>query len=164
MAKIAVYPGSFDPVTNGHLDIVRRALKLFDRVIVAVLDNPLKKGVFTVAERKAMLAASLKGDKHAEVDAFSGLLVDYMRKRGARTVIRGLRVVSDLDYEFQMASMNSRLFPAGETVFLMPDERYTYLSSSIVREVARMGGDVGGLVPVPVVRALASKFSHPLAS
>lgn len=163
MAKLAVYPGSFDPVTNGHLDIVRRALKLFDRVIVGVLDNPLKKSVFTVEERTALLGASLKGERRAEVDAFSGLLVDYMRRRGARTVIRGLRVVSDLDYEFQMASMNSRLYPAGETVFLMPDERYTYLSSSIVREVARMGGDVSGLVPRPVARALAKKFDHPLA-
>jgi pantetheine-phosphate adenylyltransferase len=159
MGKIAVYPGSFDPVTNGHLDIVDRALNIFDRLIVAVLDNPLKNNVFSVREREDMLRASLKGRPRVEVDSFSGLLVDYMKRQGARTVIRGLRVVSDLDYEFQMASMNSRLYPRGETVFLMPDERYTYLSSSIVREVARMGGDVSGLVPPPVTRFLRKKFS-----
>ena len=159
MAKIAVYPGSFDPVTNGHLDIVDRALNIFDRLIVAVLDNPLKRNVFSVLEREEMLMASLKGRLRVEVDSFSGLLVDYMRRHGARTVIRGLRVVSDLDYEFQMASMNRRLHPEIETVFLMPADRYTYLSSSIVKEVTRMGAHVEQFIPPPVQRRLRRKFS-----
>lgn len=157
MPRIAVYPGSFDPVTNGHLDIVGRALRVFDRVIVAVLDNPVKSKSFTVEERVAMLRASLKGRSRVEVDSFSGLLVDYLRRRRAANIIRGLRAVSDLEYEFQLASMNSHLYPACETVFLMPHERYTYLSSSIVREVAAMGGDVSGLVPKPVAAFLKRK-------
>lgn len=157
MPKTAVYPGSFDPVTNGHIDIIGRALKIFDRVIVAVLDNPVKTKSFTVAERVAMLEESLKGKSGVEVDSFSGLLVDYLRRKKATNVIRGLRAVSDLEYEFQIASMNSHLYPDCETVFLMPDERYTYLSSSIVREVTFMGGNVSGLVPPSVSKFLKSK-------
>jgi len=157
MSKIAVYPGSFDPVTNGHVDIIGRALKIFDKVIVAVLDNPVKTKSFTVAERVGMLQESLKGKAGVEVDSFSGLLVDYLRRKKATNVIRGLRAVSDLEYEFQIASMNSHLYPDCETIFLMPDERYTYLSSSIVREVALMGGNVSGLVPAPVNKFLESK-------
>ena len=159
MSKIAVYPGSFDPVTNGHVDIIGRALKIFDKVIVAVLDNPVKTKSFTVAERVGMLQESLKGKAGVEVDSFSGLLVDYLRRKKATNVIRGLRAVSDLEYEFQIASMNSHLYPDCETIFLMPDERYTYLSSSIVREVALMGGDVSGLVPPAVNKFLAKKKS-----
>ena len=157
MPTIAVYPGSFDPVTNGHIDIISRARHLFDKVIVAVLDNPVKSKSFTVEERVQMLKASLAGHKGVEVDSFSGLLVDYLRRKKATNIIRGLRAVSDLEYEFQLASMNRHLFGKCETVFLMPDERYTYLSSSIVREVARMGGDVSGLVPTPVAKHLRKK-------
>lgn len=157
MAKIAVYPGSFDPVTNGHVDIVDRARKLFDRVVVAVLDNTQKQKTLTVDDRVALLRASLKGRSGVEVDSFSGLLVDYLRRRGATTIIRGLRAVSDLDYEFQIASMNSRLYPKAETVFLMPDEKWVFLSSSVVREVAAMGGNVTGLVPAPVAKYLKNR-------
>lgn len=160
MPRTAVYPGTFDPVTNGHIDILNRALGVFDRVTVAVLDNPVKSKVFSVAERVRMLRESVKGRPKVEVDHFRGLLVDYMRRRGVNAVIRGLRVVSDLDYEFQIASMNRRLYPAVETVFLMPDERFTYLSSSMVREIAMMGGDVSPFVPQPVARLLKKKFGR----
>jgi len=157
MAKVAVYPGSFDPVTNGHLDIVARACKIFDRVIVAVLENPAKRYTFSKQERLGLLREALKGKKGVEVDSFSGLLVDYLRRKGVRMVIRGLRAVSDLDYEFQLASVNRRLLGDIETVFLMPAERHTYLSASIVREIALMGADVSSLVPPAVARALRAR-------
>lgn len=155
-SRIAIYPGSFDPVTNGHLDIIRRGLPLFDRIIVAVSRNSQKNAYFALDEREAFLRTALRGIRNIEVDQFSGLLADYAREKKATAVIRGLRAVSDFEYEFQMALMNRRQNPAFETVFLMPDERYTYLSSSIVREVSRLGGRLRGLVP-PVVEAALRK-------
>ena len=157
-AMIAVYPGSFDPVTRGHIDIIERALRLFDRVIVAVSNNYAKKHLFTVQERVGMIRESVSGLDRAEVGSFSGLLVDYLKSKKARVVIRGLRVISDMDYEFQMAAMNRRLYRDVETVFLMPDEQHTYLSSSMVKEVARMGIAVKPFVTAPVEKALRSKF------
>lgn len=157
MAARAVYPGSFDPVTNGHLDLVQRAGKLFDEVIVAVLRNPSKGGFFTVEERLQMLQEATREIGSVRVDCFEGLLVDYMHAVGAQVIVRGLRAVSDFEYEFQMALMNRRLAPGIETVYMMPAETYTYLSSRLVREVAALGGAVDGLVPSPVVRALARR-------
>lgn len=152
--RIAIYPGSFDPVTNGHLDIVHRGRQLFDRVIVAVSKNVHKSPYFSLEERVEHLRHALKGHAGIEVDSFSGLLADYLKKRKAAAVIRGLRAVSDFEYEFQMALMNRRQNTRFETVFLMPDERYTYLSSSLVREISRLGGNVHGLVPASVELAL----------
>lgn len=161
MTRIAVYPGSFDPVTRGHLDLVERACGLFDRVIVAVSNNLVKKHVFSLEERMRMIEDSLRHFPQVEVDTFSGLLVDYLKARKAHIILRGLRAVSDMDYEFQMASMNRRLYPEAETVFLMPDEQYTYLSSSAVREVAMMGGALDAFVPPPVLKRLRRKFKRP---
>jgi pantetheine-phosphate adenylyltransferase len=158
MPRIAVYPGSFDPVTNGHVDIIRRACRIFDRVIVAVSKAAHKQATFTVRERIQMLSEVAKGLPNIEVDSFNGLLVDYLKKRKANVLIRGLRVVSDMDYEFQLASMNRKLYPDVETVFLMPADRYTYLSSSIVKEVAHMGADITDLIPPQVQRRLRAKF------
>ena len=158
MKRTAVYPGSFDTVTLGHLDIIQRASRLFDRVIVAVAVNPAKQFTFSVSERLRMLEESVRGIPGVEVDAMGGLIVDYLKAHGACILIRGLRAVSDLDYEFQMASINRRLYPKVETVFLMPDERYTYLSSSIVKTVARFGARVDDLLPPPACRTLARKY------
>lgn len=158
MEKLAVYPGSFDPVTNGHLDLVRRATGIFQKVVVAVLRNIQKDCLFTVEERVELLRESVSGLPNVEVDAFDGLLVDYVRRKKARHILRGIRAVSDFEYEFQMALMNRRLAPDLETVFLMPREEYTYLSSRLVREVARLGGPVEGLVPPPVIRLLKERF------
>ncbi len=154
MKRIAIYPGSFDPVTNGHLDIVLRGKQLFDHIIVAVSKNSQKSPYFSLDERLEHLKHALKGHAGIEVDSFSGLLANYMKKRKASAVIRGLRAVSDFEYEFQMALMNRRQNAQFETVFLMPDERYTYLSSSLVREISRLGGNVHGLVPSMVEDAL----------
>lgn len=156
--RLAVYPGSFDPLTKGHLDIIQRACRIFDAVIVAVSNNPSKKHTFSVDERIAMVKGSLKGLTNAKVDTYSGLLVDYLKVKKAGILIRGLRVVSDMDYEFQLASMNRRLYSAVETVFLMPDERYTYLSSSVVKEVAGLGASVDDFVSPAVSRLLRQKF------
>ncbi len=145
--SIAIYPGTFDPITNGHADIVRRALKLFDRVVVALADNPRKRPLFTLKERKRMIHETLANDVGVEVDSFSGLLVEYVRRRGARFVIRGLRAVADFEYEFQFAHMNRQLAPEVETIFLMTNEDNFFVSSSLVREVAEMGGDIGRVVP-----------------
>jgi pantetheine-phosphate adenylyltransferase len=156
--RIVIYPGSFDPVTNGHLDIVRRAARLFDHVVVAVSDNSLKKPLFTLNERRDLLRLSLKAEirrGHVSVDVFSGLLVRYALKKGASAVVRGLRAISDFEYEFQMALMNRRQESRVETVFLLPDEKYTYLSSTLLKDILRLGGDVGGFVPpalVPIIR------------
>ena len=158
MGTTAVYPGSFDPVTLGHLDLIERACRMFDRVIVAVSNNSAKKHTFSVDERISMLEGSVRTIPQAEVDTFSGLLVDYARSQKAHIILRGLRAVSDLDYEFQMASMNRRLYPKSETVFLMPDEQYTYLSSSMVKEVARMGARLDGFVSPHVARKLRLKY------
>ncbi len=160
MGVKAVYPGSFDPVTNGHLDLVRRASQLFDEVVVALLRNPAKGEAFPVPDRLEMLRAATAGMARVSVDAFDGLLVDYLRHVGARVIVRGLRAVSDFEYEFQMALMNRRLAPDVETVYLMPAETYTYLSSRLVREVASLGGSVEGLVPEEVAQALARRYGR----
>jgi pantetheine-phosphate adenylyltransferase len=155
--KIAVYPGSFDPVTSGHLDVIERAARLFDRVIVAVIKNPEKSPLFSFQERMAMLAAAVPHCDNVTVDSFDGLLVEYVKKQQACAVVRGLRAVSDFDYEFQMALTNRRMAPEIETVFLMTDYRYSYLSSSFVKQIAGLGGDVSGLVPAAVAGALKGK-------
>ncbi|OGR94508.1 MAG: pantetheine-phosphate adenylyltransferase [Elusimicrobia bacterium GWF2_62_30] len=155
--RIAVYPGSFDPVTFGHLDIIERASKIFDRIIVSVFVHSTKKNMFTVEERVAMLKTALKGKKKVTVECFEGLLVDYVKKKKTTVVIRGLRAISDLEYEFQIAAVNRTLYPAIETVFFMPRQRYTYLSSSVVRDIAHFRGDVSKLVPPHVVKAIAAR-------
>jgi pantetheine-phosphate adenylyltransferase len=154
---LAVYPGTFDPITNGHVDILRRSLKIFDRVVVALAENVRKAPLFNLDERRELIADALGGDARLEVDAFQGLLADYCRRRGAAVVIRGLRALADFEYEFQSAHMNRRLAPDVETMFLMTGEESFYVSSSLVKEVALMGGDVAGLVPAGVVAALAEK-------
>ena len=158
MSRIAVYPGSFDPITSGHLDILRRATRLFDHVIVVVANNAAKRFTFTAKERVEMIEACIRDNPRADVDVFDGLIVDYVRRKKASVLIRGLRVVSDVDYEFQMASMNRHLNPDVETVFLMPDERFTYLSSSIIKQVTSMGARADEYLPLPVVRMLRRKF------
>lgn len=157
--RLAVYPGTFDPITNGHIDILRRSLAFFDRVVVALAENVRKAPLFTIDERRAMIVEALGRDARVEVDAFSGLLVDYCKSRGAGALIRGLRALADFEYEFQFAHMNRRLAPDVDTVFFMTDERNHYVSSSLVKEVASLGGDVTGLVPSAVVRALAQKYA-----
>ncbi len=156
-----IYPGSFDPLTNGHLSLIHRALRVFDRVIVAVLDNPSKTPLFSVAERMALIQEAAGKEPGVEVDSFKGLLVDYARHKGVSTVLRGLRAVSDFEYEFQMANMNRKLFPDFETVFMMTGEDYFYVSSQLVREIASLGGDVSGLVPANVLKKLQSRFKRP---
>lgn len=158
--KIAVYSGSFDPVHFGHLDIIERSAKVVDKLIVSIFHNPAKKCLFTVEERKDMLKQLLKGRPNITVDAFEGLFVDYLRKNNLRMAIRGLRAVTDLDYEFQIAAINRTLFPDMETLFLMPRQRYTYLSSSAVREVAAFHGDLSKLVPPLVAERIRQKFEH----
>ncbi len=161
MSRIAVYPGSFDPLTRGHLDIIQRASKIFDQVIVAVSNNASKRNVFSVSERIEMVEESIRSLPNVDCDTISGLLVDYMRLKKARVLIRGLRVVSDMDYEFQLASFNRRLNKDVETVFLMPDDQYTYLASSMVREIARLGAGTEQFVPSFVARRLKLKFGSP---
>jgi len=154
----AIYPGSFDPVTNGHLDVIERARKLFDEVIVAVADNDEKQPLFSLDERLDLLRQTVGEIDNVRIAAFSGLLVEFAKTQSARAVIRGLRAVSDFEFEFQMALMNRKLDAAAETIFLMPKEEYTYLSSRIVKEIARLGGDVSSFVPTSVAKALATKF------
>ena len=156
--RIAVYPGSFDPVHNGHLDIIERCRPLFDEVIVAVLHNEAKQPLFSVQERMDILQTLIGGHADCRVESFSGLLVDFMDRVGGRAVVRGLRAVSDFEYEFQMALMNRRLNPRIETVFMMPAEGYSYLSSRLVKEVFQLGGPVGKLVPPVVERRLKEKY------
>jgi len=158
MKRTAVYPGTFDPVTNGHLDLVERASRQFDRLIIAILRHDEKSPVFSLEERMQLLREAAAPFANVEVDAFHGLLVDYAQKVGAGTIVRGLRALSDFEYELQMAMMNRRLAPDVETVFLMPSEAYAYLSSRLVREVARLGGDLTGLVPAEVVAALRRRL------
>lgn len=160
MQKMAVYPGSFDPVTNGHLDVIKRACDIFDGLTVAVLANRGKKALFTADERVRMLKEALRGNDRVTVDSFDGLLVEYLKKKNISVVIRGLRAVSDLEYEFQIAHINRTLHPAVETVFLMPSEKFVYLTSTIVREVASFGGDLRPLIPAHVAAALKEKFSR----
>ncbi len=157
MTKLAVYPGSFDPITRGHEDLIRRGLSFADRVIVAVATQVAKQPLFTLEERCALVAEVLKGDARYEVRAFDGLLVEFARQAGAKVIVRGLRYVSDFEYEYQMALMNRKLAPEIETLFLVPALDLTYLSSSLVREVARFGGDVKDLVHPAVAKALAAK-------
>jgi pantetheine-phosphate adenylyltransferase len=156
--KRAIYPGSFDPVTNGHLDVVERARKLFDEVIVAVAVNDEKSPLFTLRERLDFLQQTLGKIDNVRITHFTGLLVDFAREQEASAVIRGLRAISDFEFEFQMALMNRKLEAAVETIFLMPKEEYTYLSSRIVKEIARLGGDVSKFVAAPVAKALAAKL------
>jgi pantetheine-phosphate adenylyltransferase len=158
MTRIAVYPGSFDPPTKGHEDLVRRSLALADRVIVAVATNATKQPLFTVEERLAMLQAAVGDEPRVSLQSFEGLLAEFAKRVGATVVVRGLRAVSDFEYEFQMALMNRQLHPSLETVFLVPAVDLTYLSSSLVREVARFGGDVGALVHPQVAAALVRRF------
>ncbi|MEP6686931.1 MAG: pantetheine-phosphate adenylyltransferase [Gemmatimonadales bacterium] len=160
MTRTAIYPGSFDPLTKGHEDLIRRSLTLADRVIVAVAVNPSKQPLFPVADRLAMLRAAMGDDPRVAFEAFDGLLAEFAKKVGASIVVRGLRAVSDFEYEFQMALMNRQLHPSLETVFLVPAVDLTYLSSSLVREVARFGGDVSALVHPAVATALAQRFGR----
>ena len=155
--SIAIYPGSFDPVTNGHLDLIERGEKMFDLLIVAVLRNAEKQPLFTVQERVEMLREVTKQWSAVEVDVFDGLLVDYARKRGAGVILRGIRAVSDYEYELQMALMNRKLEPRLETVFMLPGLSYSYLSSKLVREIAQLGASLNGLVPTIVEERLRAK-------
>ncbi len=155
--KIAIYPGSFDPLTNGHVDIIQRGSRFFDRIIIAVLINLEKAPLFTVPERVAIAREVFRDWSNVEVDTFDGLLVDYARSRKASVIVRGLRAVSDFEFEMQMALMNRRLAPDVETVFMMPAEPYTYVSSRLVKEVVALGGSVNGLVPEIVERRLREK-------
>ncbi len=155
---VAIYPGSFDPVTNGHLDLIQRASNLFARLVVAVLVNPEKDPLFSPQERAKMLDLVVAHLPNVEVDTFEGLLVDYARSKGARVLLRGIRAVSDYEYELQMALMNRQLEPDMETVFMLPAEAYSYLSSRLVREVARLGGSIKGLVPAAVEERIRAKL------
>jgi pantetheine-phosphate adenylyltransferase len=157
--SIALYPGSFDPVTNGHLDLIERGEKMFDLLIVAVLRNAEKQPLFSVSERVEMLREVTKPWNSVEVDVFDGLLVEYARKRGAGVILRGIRAISDYEYELQMALMNRKLEPRLETVFMLPGETYSYLSSKLVREIAQLGGPLEGLVPPIVAERLRGKIS-----
>jgi pantetheine-phosphate adenylyltransferase len=156
---LAIYPGSFDPVTNGHLDLIERASKLFERLVVAVLRNAEKAPMFTLNERVEMLREVTRPFPNVEVDTFDGLLVDYARRLGARVLLRGIRAVSDYEYELQMALMNRKLEPHIETVFMLPAVEYSYLSSRLVRELARLGGSLNGLVPAAVEQRLRTKVA-----
>ncbi len=156
--KIAVYPGTFDPITNGHIDLIERSLRIFDEVIVAIAHNPKKMPLFNIKERIEMITSSTKGLRNIKIETFDGLLVDYAKKKKAQAIIRGLRAVSDFEYEFQMALMNRRLDNKIETVFLMPSEEYSYLTSSIVKEIAAFKGSINGLVPKIVDKKLKEKF------
>ncbi len=161
MNRIAVYPGTFDPVTHGHLDLADRGRRHFDRLIIAILRNEGKEPLFTVDERIGLLRAAVQGWSTVEVDSFDGLLVDYAARVGATMILRGIRAVTDLEYEMQMAMMNRRMNAALETVFMVPNEAYSYVSSRLVREVARLGGSTQDLVPPAVCAALARRFPRP---
>jgi pantetheine-phosphate adenylyltransferase len=158
--RIAIYPGSFDPPTNGHLDVVQRAAKLFDRVIVAVAKNESKHPLFTLEERKILVRKAVAHLPNVRFDSFDGLLVEYAAARKAQAIVRGLRAVSDFEFEFQLALMNRKLDEKIETIFMMPKDTYTFLSSRIIKEIARLGGDVSPFVPAPVQAALRKKLKE----
>jgi pantetheine-phosphate adenylyltransferase len=157
--RIAVYPGTFDPITNGHLDILERSLALFDEVVVAIAINQRKQPLFTMEERAEFITEAVGRNPRVVCDAFEGLLVEYCRERQAGFIVRGLRALADFEYEFQFAHMNRRLEPVVDTVFFMTDERHHYVSSSLIKEVASLGGDITGLVPPAVARALVARYS-----
>jgi pantetheine-phosphate adenylyltransferase len=159
MTVKALYPGTFDPPTNGHVDLIQRGAKLFDHLVVAVLNNPGKNPFFTVEERVEMLRESISGLSNVSVATFDGLMVDFARQQGASAVLRGIRAISDYEYEFQMALMNRRLAPEIETVFLQPAGRYSFVSSRMLKEVFSFGGEVTGLVPPNVLKRLRSRFN-----
>jgi pantetheine-phosphate adenylyltransferase len=158
--RVAVFPGSFDPITNGHIDIIERAQEIFDEIIVAVLENPQKECLFNIQERVEMIREIFSNSPKVKVETFDGLLMNYMRKKGARVVIRGLRAISDFEYEFQMALMNRKLNPEVETLFMMPNVVYSYLSSRLVKEVYSLGGCVKDLVPPVVEKYLEKKLKR----
>ncbi len=162
MGQVAIYPGSFDPITYGHIDIVERGLEIFDKVIVAIANNGAKRSLFTTDERVEMAKAIFKDAPHVIVDSFKGLLVDYVAKTNARVILRGLRATSDFEYEFHMASMNRSLNARLDTVFMMTSKDYFFVSSRTIKEVASLGGQVGGLVPDLVVTRLRKKFKFPI--
>jgi pantetheine-phosphate adenylyltransferase len=157
--RLAIYPGSFDPITNGHLDVIQRAAGLFDRLIVAVARDNAKNSLFSVAERVALVQEATKGIANLEVMPFEGLLVNFARENGACALVRGLRAVSDFEFEFQLALMNRKLEPNLETLFLMPREEFTYISSRLVKEICRLGGNIESFAPANVVAALRQKFT-----
>ena len=158
--RTAIYPGSFDPLTNGHLDVIERAAKLFDQVIVAIANNDTKNPLFTLAERRELVNRSVSLLKNVETDTFDGLLVEYVERRSGQAILRGLRAVSDFEFEFQLALMNRKLNERVETIFMMPKDTYTFLSSRIVKEIARLGGDVSAFVPPHVREALTKKLAR----
>jgi len=157
--KSAIYPGTFDPITNGHLSIIDRASTIFDKLIIAILNNPQKEPLFTIEERIDMIRKSLNGDRNVEVDTFDGLLVDYAVEKNANVILRGLRALSDFEYEFQMALMNRKLNRDVQSIFLMTDYKWFYISSTIIKEAASLGGDTSGLVPEIVDKRLKEKFN-----
>lgn len=159
-ARVAIYPGTFDPITNGHTDLVQRASALFDRIVVAIAENPAKGPALPLADRLDLARLALAEVPNVEVRGFACLLADFVREVGAGVILRGLRAVSDFEYEFQLASMNRRLVPEAETLFLTPAEQYSFISSSLVKEIARLGGDVGNFVHPAVRRRLAELFGH----
>ena len=161
--RVAVYPGSFDPLTNGHVDIIRRGARLFDRIVVAILVNAAKQSLFSVDERVAIIREVFKGEPNVDVDTFDGLLVHYVRRKNAHVIVRGLRAVADFEYEMQMALMNRHLAPGVETVFMMPAEQYTYVSSRLIKEIAALGGSLTGLVPPTVEARLVRRRRLPAA-
>jgi len=156
--RTVIYPGSFDPLTNGHLDVLQRATKLFDRVVIAIAKSDGKQPLFSLEERLSLVRESVRGLANVETDTFDGLLVEYVQRQSAQAVVRGLRAVSDFEFEFQLALMNRKLNDNFETIFMMPKDTYTFLSSRIVKEIARLGGDVSAFVPDHVRRALAAKL------
>ena len=160
MSTLAVYPGSFDPLTNGHVDIISRGARMFDRIVVAILVNAEKSPMFTMQERVEIAREVFKPHPKVEIDTFNGLLVDYVERKQAQVIVRGLRAVSDFEYEFQMAGMNSRLNPAVETVFLMASDRQQFVSSRLVKEIGRLGGDITSFVSAGVAARLAARFAQ----
>ena len=158
--RAAVYPGTFDPITNGHLSIVNRALKIFDKLVIAILNNPFKAPLFSIEERIDMIQKALKDKDNVEVDSFDGLLVDYVVQKNSNVILRGLRALSDFEYEFQMALMNRKLNREVQSIFLMTDYKWFYTSSTIIKEAAGLGGDISGLVPAFVNEKLKEKFGY----